>query len=57
VFAAQVNGKLERGDVVGAQESSRKARMWCWLALALGLVANVLIWIGVVIVGAILNEG
>jgi hypothetical protein len=40
VFAAQVNSKLAAGDVPGAMESSRKAKMWCWIAFGLGLVSN-----------------
>jgi hypothetical protein len=40
VFAAQVNGKLATGDVAGAMESSRKARLWCWISFGLGLIAN-----------------
>jgi hypothetical protein len=40
VFAAQVNTKLAAGDVSGAMESSRKAKMWCWIAFGLGLVSN-----------------
>jgi len=40
VFAAQVNSKLAAGDVQGAMESSRKAKMWCWIAFGLGLVSN-----------------
>lgn len=40
VFAAQVNSKLAAGDVAGALEASRKARMWCWIALAGGIVAG-----------------
>src|SRR5258708_7411217 len=43
VFAAQVNSKLAAGDVAGAQESSRKAKMWCWIALAAGLASS-LFW-------------
>ena len=39
VFAAQVNGKIQSGDITGAQDSSAKAKMWCWLAFGLGLVA------------------
>ena len=39
VFAAQVNGKLQAGDIAGAQDSSAKAKMWCWISLGLGLVA------------------
>jgi len=28
VFSAQVNGKIQAGDIQGAMESSRKAKMW-----------------------------
>jgi hypothetical protein len=42
VFAAQVNGKLSAGDVAGAQELSRKAKMWCWIAFGLGVLGNLL---------------
>jgi hypothetical protein len=38
VYAAQVNGKLGRGDIAGAEEASRKAKMWCWWSFGLGLV-------------------
>lgn len=35
VFAAQVNSKFTAGDVLGAQESSRKAKLWAiWSAVA-----------------------
>lgn len=40
IFAAQVNGKLANGDVPGAMDASRKARLWCWLSFGFGLVAN-----------------
>lgn len=40
VFAAQVNGKLAAGDVPGAMESSRKARLWCWISFGCGILAN-----------------
>jgi hypothetical protein len=43
IFAAQVNSKLAIGDVAGAQEASRKARMFCWLAFGLGLLIDILI--------------
>jgi len=39
VFAAQVNGKLVSGDIDGAMESSRKAKMWCWWAFGGALAA------------------
>jgi hypothetical protein len=38
VFAAQVNAKLQAGDVQGAKQSSEKAKMWCWLALLCSLI-------------------
>ena len=40
IFAAQVSSKLAAGDVQGAMESSRKAKMWCWIAFGLGIVSN-----------------
>ena len=41
VFAAQVNGKLAGGDVAGAIDSSKKAKMFCWIALGLGIVGMI----------------
>ena len=44
VYAAQVNGKLDRGDVDGARRASDTARTWCWVATGLaifGLLLNV----------------
>ena len=37
VYAAQVNGKLQAGDVVGAKAASDNAKMWCWISFGLGL--------------------
>jgi len=42
VFAAQVNSKVASGDMAGAWESSRKAKMWCWVAFGLGLASNII---------------
>ena len=41
IFAAQVNSKLAAGDRAGALDSSRKAKMWTWIALGTGL----LVWV------------
>lgn len=38
VFAAQVNGKVAAGDIEGAMKSSRMAKIWCWVAIGVGLV-------------------
>jgi hypothetical protein len=42
VFSTQVNSKLAAGDIAGAQESSRKAKMWCWLAFGIGIVVTII---------------
>ena len=52
VFAAQVNGKLAAGDYTGAVESSKKAKMWCWISFGAG-VGFVIIYFAVVIIGAL----
>jgi t-SNARE complex subunit (syntaxin) len=46
VFAAQVNTKLAAGDIAGAQESARNARMWTWIAFGCGIVLCIIyaIW-------------
>jgi hypothetical protein len=51
VYAAQVNGKLQVGDVAGAQAASNNAKMWCFISLGLGLgiiaLYMILIMVGV----------
>ena len=39
VYAAQVNSKLAAGDVAGAQESARLAKIWSWVGFGLSVVA------------------
>ena len=52
VFAAQVNSKVAAGDIAGAMDSSKKAKMFSFIALGLGLLAGLVyvVWI-VLIVG------
>ena len=38
VFAAQVNGKVASGDVQGALDSSKKAKMFSYIFLGLGIL-------------------
>jgi hypothetical protein len=40
VYAAQVNGKLQAGDIAGAQAASNNAKMWCWISFGLGLAVT-----------------
>ena len=48
IFATQVNTKVAAGDIAGAMESSRKAKMFMFIAIGLGvlsIVCAVVIWI------------
>lgn len=38
VYAAQVNAKVQGGDIAGAEHAARRARMWSLWGLALGVV-------------------
>ncbi|HVS30162.1 MAG TPA: CD225/dispanin family protein [Thermoanaerobaculia bacterium] len=42
VYAAQVNGKLAAGDMAGALDYARKAKMWSWIGAGVGLVFSAL---------------
>lgn len=37
VFAAQVNGKVASGDIAGAVDSSKKAKLFSFISIGLGL--------------------
>lgn len=43
IFASQVNTKVAAGDIAGAMDSSKKAKMWCWVSFGCGL-AGMLIY-------------
>jgi hypothetical protein len=48
IFAAQVNGKVAAGDTTGALDSAKKAKMFSFIAIGLGLagiLCYVLIWV------------
>lgn len=58
IFATQVNSKLESGDVAGAMEASRKAKMFMFIAVGAGLLVWVICIVLVVFVfgiGALAN--
>ena len=42
IFAAQVNGKVTAGDMAGALDASKKAKMFSYIFIGLGL----LVWGG-----------
>lgn len=41
IFAAQVNGKVAAGDTAGAVDAAKKAKMFSYIAIGLGLVGTV----------------
>lgn len=43
VNAGRVSKRLAVGDITGAQQSSRKAKVWCWISLVIGIIAWVII--------------
>ena len=43
VFASKVEGLERMGDVAGAQEASKKAKMWCWIGFGLGIPVQILV--------------
>lgn len=51
VFAAGVNGKVATGDLAGAREASRKARMWVWISFGSGLAFWLIYMLFAVIAG------
>ena len=42
VYATKVGNLLPLGDVPGAQEASRKAKMWSWITFGIGVAAVVI---------------
>jgi hypothetical protein len=48
IFAAQVNGKVAAGDTTGALDAAKKAKMFSYIAIGLGLagtICYVLFWV------------
>jgi TRAP-type mannitol/chloroaromatic compound transport system permease small subunit len=38
IYATQVNSKYQAGDIAGAQEASKKAKMWAMISAGVGVV-------------------
>jgi len=52
VYAAQVNGKLQVGDLAGAKAASDNAKMWCWISFGVGL-GGVVLWLMLFMLGLV----
>lgn len=50
IFAVQVNNKVTAGDIAGAQDASKKAKMFSFIAIGLGLV-GIIIYIILLVLG------
>ena len=50
IFAVQVNNKVQAGDIAGAQDSSKKAKMFSFIAIGLG-VLGILCYVIMMILG------
>ena len=50
IFAARVNGQVQAGDTAGALDSSRKAKMFSYIGIGLGLLW-IVIWIVMTVLG------
>jgi cytochrome bd-type quinol oxidase subunit 2 len=38
VFAAQVNSRWNSGDIQGALDASKNAKLWAWIAFGSGFI-------------------
>lgn len=57
IFAAQVNGKVAAGDIPGAMDSSKKAKLFSFLAIGLGLAGIICYILMIVIFGGLAAIG
>jgi len=57
IFAAQVNGKVAAGDIAGAMDSSKKAKMFSFIAIGLGLLVILCYVVFLVFIGGITALG
>jgi hypothetical protein len=53
IFAAQVNGKVASGDIAGAVDASKKAKLFSFISIGLGLAGIIFYVIFIVIMGGI----
>jgi uncharacterized membrane protein YjgN (DUF898 family) len=55
IFATQVNSKVAAGDIAGAEDASKKAKMFSFIAIGLGILCYLVVGLiyGVAIIAAI----
>jgi len=57
IFAAQVNGKVAAGDIQGAMDASKKAKLFSYISIGLGLGLGVIYLIMMLFFGGIAMLG
>lgn len=53
VYAAQVNGKIQAGDIAGAMAASKNAKLWAMISAGVGIAGIVIYIIFMVILGGL----
>ena len=53
IFAAQVNGKVSSGDIQGAMDASKKAKLFSFIAIGLGLALGIVYILMFVVFGSL----
>lgn len=53
IFAAQVNGKVAAGDIAGAMDASKKAKLFSFISIGLGVLAILCYIVFFVIIGGL----
>jgi hypothetical protein len=59
IFAAQVNGKVAAGDIQGAMDASKKAKMFSFIGIGLGgalILIYIIFWVIIGGLSAISNS-
>ena len=57
IFAAQVNGKVASGDIAGAADSAKKAKLFSFISIGLGLAMILFYVIFMVFLGGVAALG
>jgi hypothetical protein len=52
IYAAQVNGKVQIGDLAGAKAASDNAKMWCWISFGVGL-GGIILYVLLIMLGVL----
>ena len=53
IFAAQVNGKVASGDIQGAMDASKKAKLFSFIAIGIGLALGIIYILIFVVFGSL----